>query len=225
MNRTLPTYQKISFEVDNYFLLKSFEEYSFTRLIRYLEVKFVISLQSLHEEIKKGICYSSNFHRYYLEKIPRYILDCSIISIYGVNQLSSSSSSTSNSNPSSSSFSLSSSSLLNNNQSWIFSSFQESFIIDFESIVTIVGLKMTIIPSYFDISIINCELPQTQIQLTSINNNDKNSTSSNQSNEVYSSFFFFSFFRSFFLLISSFHCFLFFLVVSLSSITSIKNYD
>jgi hypothetical protein len=129
MNRLCPSSERLSQEIDSYFQNKG-RQYAYSLLVRYLEAKFVISLQSMENEIQDGILRSKNFIEDHLSSIPQINVPYLIVASSGA--------------------------LIS--RCWILPIFQSYLILEFESKRTITGLKVTIHPPQLEIYLKSCDL-------------------------------------------------------------------
>jgi hypothetical protein len=129
MNRLCPSSERLSEEIDRYFQNKS-REYAYGQLVRYLEAKFVISMQSMQDEIQRGILHSKNFVEAHLSTMQQRDASFSIISSSGVFV----------------------------SRCWILPIFQSYLILEFESKTTITGFKMTVDPPQAEVYLKSCDL-------------------------------------------------------------------
>jgi hypothetical protein len=79
MNKTLPSKERIAFEIESYFstnnrsgsrVVDPSSYSSFHTLRKFLEAKFVISLEPLEDDIKRAIFLSQTFNDHYLSSLP-----------------------------------------------------------------------------------------------------------------------------------------------------------
>jgi hypothetical protein len=153
MNKILPSKERIALEIESYFSINkvngsrvidqsSFS--SFHTLRKYLEAKFVISLEPLEEEIKRAIFQSENFNNHYLASLPSQYHQISpideLIAFHG--------------------------SVTQNSQSLVIPLLNPYFILEFHRHLIIKSIKMDILPTLAtDISIKDCDHQEQKISL------------------------------------------------------------
>ena len=149
MNRTLPSKERIAQEIETYFSKINptsaptterdlFQYSSFHNLRKYLEAIFVISLESLEEDIKRAIFLSKNFHKNYLNLLPSQSYSISmthhLIACHG------------------------SAIIQQTNQSLILPLFHPYFILEFHHQLIVKSISMNILPALgMEISIQDCD--------------------------------------------------------------------
>lgn len=148
MNRTLPSKERIAQEIETYFSKNNptsaptserdlLQYSSFHNLRKYLEAIFVISLESLEEEIKRAIFISENFHKNYLNLLPSQSYSISmthhLIACHG-------------------------NAIIQTNQSLILPLFHPYFILEFHHQLIVKSISMNILPAFaMEISIQDCD--------------------------------------------------------------------